>query len=171
MSEFDWPNYTPPVHEVQPTINLYFPDWWHKHGSKMRLQTTNANPDIILIAGSAASVTVSRHDRHQLWAVGWEIVQSQREKSQGLTLMDDNDLQRAFGLRHDLGSNGEWMVKRYGGTTASQGNFHRWQRFLNIPHPGTGLDGDLNVSVELNDATQQAIRQIIGARWADPVKA
>lgn len=49
------------------------------------------------------------------------------------------------------------MIRRYGGTTADQGRFIRYNRFLNIPGPGTGHDGDSNISVEIRSEMQDAV--------------
>jgi hypothetical protein len=56
---------------------------------------------------------------------------------------------------------GEWLLDRYGGDSAAQGFYIRWRNCLNIPCPGTGHDGDPNISVTLSDDIKEAVRQLL----------
>lgn len=54
------------------------------------------------------------------------------------------------------------MLDRFGGTVARQGIFIRWRDFMNIPGPGTGGDGDANISVMITGEIKEAIKTILG---------
>ncbi len=56
---------------------------------------------------------------------------------------------------------GSWLVGRYGGNSAVQSKFIRWGNFLNIPCPGTGHDGDPNVSIYVTDEIREAVRKLL----------
>ncbi|MCX6720615.1 MAG: hypothetical protein NTW11_02320 [Candidatus Staskawiczbacteria bacterium] len=137
------------------------PIWWHKHGSKMRLKVFSHSANIFLvIQGSAAELKVGKLDNR--WIVAWKITQSPTENSSGRIIMNDHSLAQAFGLDDDGLFSSCWLIERYGGTVAHQGQFIRWDKFLNIPCPGTGHDGDLNVSIYLDEKIKEAVGKLLG---------
>jgi len=54
-----------------------------------------------------------------------------------------------------------WLIERYGGTVAAQGEFFRCGSYLNIPHPGTGYQGDPNLSILLDYSIRLAVMQLL----------
>ena len=85
--------------------------------------------------------------------------------------MSTKNLRCAFGLSDEEDYDGSratflpWRntnIERYGGTCFYQGVFLRYEYFLNIPGPGTGNDGNPNISVELDDGIKNAVRQLLG---------
>lgn len=145
------------------------PIWWHHHGMKMALKELRleGNAPWITIAASAAELKISPVlSRDTPWALDWRVVHYQpvEEQATGRVLFSAEELQSAFGLSDRMCDFGEWLIDRYGGTTARQGSFIRYRNFLNIPCPGTGHDGDPNISLMLGSDIQQAINTILMAK-------
>lgn len=71
----------------------------------------------------------------------------------------------AFGLTDYLPMQlpGDFLLEKYGGDVACQFLFIRWQDYLNIPGPGTGHDGDPNISIKLTDEIKEAIRALLAS--------
>lgn len=117
----------------------------------------------IAIAGSAAWVNIDQApEKEGEWNVAWKVKHSYRKHVTGLTVMHDQTLARAFGLEDDIYNHSLWLISGYGGTSAEQGQYIRYRDYLNINCPGTGHDGDPNVSIVLDEQIKQAIRQILG---------
>lgn len=136
------------------------PIWWHHHGMKMRVLGLNLEGTLLWLQSSAAEVTISVTKGG--WFVGWTLVQSQTEKISGKVFMDKKALRQAFGLENgDVPSHSRWLIDQYGGTVARQGQFIRFENFLNIPCPGTGHDGDPNVSIDLDDSIKAAVQNMV----------
>ena len=136
------------------------PIWWHHHGSKMRLvaQRYKVNKCVAL-KGSVAELKVGKLGKN-CWLVTWKVIHGPDENSFGRIFMDDQCLAAAFGLDNTpIGS--RWLIERFGGTVARQGKFIRSKNYLNIPCPGTGHDGDPNVSVELNAEIISAVSELL----------
>lgn len=144
----------------EPEIRLYHPVWWHHHGSKMRVKNFSIEHYVLFLKGSAASVRFVRQGSGR-WSVDWEVIRSQSEKSGGRILMTKEQMQAAFGLSDESGNAGNWLIQQYGADSADQGSYIRWGKFLNIPCPGTGHDGDPNVSIELDEEMKNAVRQLL----------
>lgn len=155
------------VQQRDPEIRWYFPIWCHHHGSKMRVEQLDQQNRVLVISGSAAKVTIRKassvYPNAKGWFVDWEVVQYQpyEEGVRGRSHFNDEDVAAAFGLS-ESGKFGEWLIKQFGADSASQGKYIRWRNFLNIPCPGTGHDGDPNVSIHLDEEIQNAVRQLLG---------
>jgi len=142
------------------------PVWWHTRGLKMHLKECDENRKHIVIEGSAAKVTIDRVniDRIVGWFVEWRVVNCFpiKEQTDGRVMMSYSELAAAFGLNNDYVVQGsDWLIDQYGGTVASQGKFIRYQKYLNIPCPGTGHDGDPNVSIELKEEIKEAVGSVL----------
>ena len=153
-------------HSPEPEIKFGSePIWWHHHGHKMILleeDKTGYDPNKVIIRGSAAEVIVSKHPNIvDYWFVDWKVVQSMEEFSKGRTSMRFWDMERAFGLSDERDEHCDAILEKFGGTTAHQGKYIRYLQYLNIPGPGTGHDGDPNVSIELDSNIQETIRRFI----------
>ena len=161
-----------------PELRMGHPVWWHGHGTKMQVEMLDLEERRLVLSGSAAKVTVTKsssidpeYQRH--WMVNWNVIQSvpDKEGAQGGVLFSRGELAAAFMLTNDpedsafgnarYPSYGEWVVDDFGGDSAAQGRFIRWGEFLNIPCPGTGHDGDPNVSVLVDEAMKEAIRSLL----------
>ena len=136
------------------------PIWCHHHGSKMRIQCFNKNESFVFIKGSAASLRIILVP-NGLWLVEWEVENGIFKKVNGSTVFTRDELRAAFGLSDDSGKFGGWLIDQYGADSAQQGVYIRWKDFLNIPCPGTGHDGDPNISIHLDDEIKIAVRQLL----------
>lgn len=152
------------VQRRDPEIRMCFPIWFHHHGYKMCVEKLLSKGNhLLIIAGSAAGVKITRRATtvDEGWFIEWEVVQSQQSKVNGRVVFTADDLRAAFGLSQESGEFGDWLIERFGADSASQGKFIRWKNFLNIPCPGTGHDGDPNVSIHIDEEVQNAIRRLL----------
>lgn len=155
------------IHRRDPEIQLYFPIWYHGHGRKMYVERFDRKNHTLIISGSAAKVVIKKassvYSDVKGWLVDWEVVQFRpyEEGVLGRTHFDDDDLAAAFGLSDDSDEFGDWLIERYGADSAAQGKYIRWRDFLNIPCPGTGGNGDPNISIDLDDEIRNAVRQLL----------
>jgi len=138
------------------------PIWFHAHGSKMEIVAHDKNT--ISIRSNAASLLI----RRSLVGVVDYLVEWNIDHDPGFTKgnvwMTGSELASAFGLSDNMGDFGEWLIARFGGTTAAEGKFIRYKKFLNVPCPGTGNDGDPNISIMINNNIREAICHILAAR-------
>lgn len=97
------------------------------------------------------------------WDLEWTVAEywPTEELVRGKRRFRTETLQSAFGLSDTSPYHGRPLIERFGGEAASQGEFIRWRDFLNIPGPGTGHDGDANISIRLSPQTDKAICQLI----------
>ena len=155
------------VQRRDPEIRWYFPIWCHHHGSKMCVEQFDRQNQVLVISGSAAKVIIRKassvYPGAKGWFVDWEVVQCKlyEEGVHGRSRFNDEDIKAAFGLSESSGKFGEWLIKQFGADSAEQGKYIRWKNFLNIPCPGTGHDGDPNVSIHLDEEIQNAVRQLL----------
>jgi hypothetical protein len=155
------------VRRTEPEIRQCLPMWYHHHGFKMRLVEFNEAGHRLVIAGSAAKVVIIPGRKVQEggngWAVSWEVIQhvANDEAVHGQRQIDSDELAAAFGLTDNSGEFGQWMLDQFGAHSAEQGKYIRWTHFLNIPCPGTGHDGDPNVSIHIDDDMRDAVRRLL----------
>lgn len=154
--------------EIKPSLKSGWgqPVWYHHHGRKMMLQENESDRDKVVIKGSAAELNITHLEEldyrgRERWNVEWMVGQSPEEKVQGSRVFSERELLSAFGFENTTDPCSVWMIQRYGGSTASQGKFIRFDNYLNIPHPGTGHDGDPNVSIELDDEIKEAVKKLL----------
>lgn len=156
------------VHK-RPAFNWTGPDWWHHHGIKMLLRPEESTSQHLVIRGSAAELHLTSSAllkqeliiSSPLWRAWWKVRQSPNEWSEGRVLMGLDTVRAAFGFDDSSTPDSVWLIERYGGEAAAQGQFIRWKRYLNIPGPGTGNDGDPNISIELDKRIQQAVINLV----------
>lgn len=146
-----------------------FPDWYHHHGWKMDLKGLDVAGCKLIIAGSAAEVIISSTNQYKErelespWFVDWRVTECTptEEIVRGRRRFRDDHLAAAFGLSDEQFYTTPWMLHRYQGTTAAQGLFIRYEDYLNIPGPGTGHDGDPNVSILLDEKIITAVGRLL----------
>ena len=139
-----------------------FPDWHHHHSRKMKLVCESIASSFVVIQGSAAELVISRLPSGN-FMLKWLILHSGSEHVRGQVIFSSSDLASAFRL-HSLcltEESGQLLVNRFGGEVAKQMCYIRWKQYLNIPGPGTGHDGDPNLSVRIDDQMTEAVRKLI----------
>ena len=146
-------------------VLLSSPIWCHHHGAKMQVVQFNQEEHRLVIAGSAAKVTIRHGSQIQeggdVWVVDWEVTHAHDEVVRGRRRFEKHELLAAFGLTAHSGNFGQWLLERFGADSAEQGKYIRWRHFLNIPGPGTGHDGDPNVSIHIDDGIREVVRQLL----------
>jgi hypothetical protein len=152
-----------------PELKNGHPIWWHHHGRKM--EVSEQTDDRLIIKSNAARLTIQKASpifpdeplTKDHWFVDWQVVQCRpiQELVSGRRWLTRDDLRSAFGIIDDSGKYGKWLIDRYGADAAEQMKYIRWHEFLNIPCPGTGNDGDPNISIEISDEIQRAIAKLL----------
>lgn len=146
-------------------MGLFGPNWWHHHGTKMHLQEVQ-NRRLLIISGSVAKIIISPATDAALpentWLLKWEVHHSRKEGVQGCVLFSTKNLRAAFSIPPTEPEPGhKWLYDQYGATSAIQGKYIRQGAHLTIPCPGTGHDGDPNISLELNDEICGAVTKLM----------
>ncbi|OGZ21141.1 MAG: hypothetical protein A2922_00305 [Candidatus Nealsonbacteria bacterium RIFCSPLOWO2_01_FULL_43_36] len=150
----------------RPLFDMGKPIWWHHRGFKMKLRRSEIPSHTILIEGGAAMVLIAKGG-HKSWLIDWRVTHYFPDiKVDGRTFMSNQELAGAFGLEDYISQDSEWLIERFGGSAAIQGKFIRWREYLNIPCPGTGHDGDPNVSIEIDHDIKKAVRDLLSAETA-----
>lgn len=142
------------------TKNGDVPVWCHHHCTKMRIDTSNENLEFFILTGSAASLKITCAGTGK-YVVLWEVIHSPAERASGSVVFTKDQLRAAFGLSDLSGDFGGWLIDRFGASSAEQGKYIRWNDYLNIPCPGTGNDGDPNISIFLDDDIKLAVQQFL----------
>jgi hypothetical protein len=125
----------------------------------MTVENFNRETNQLVLSGSVARLYISHvFGSQKEWAVDWEITEP-NGKVVGSTIFSNTDLALAFDIIS--GFNHEELAKRYDAESASQGRYIRWKRYLNIPCPGTGLDGDPNISIWLSEPIKNAVKELL----------
>jgi len=142
-------------------MGLFGPNWWHHHGIKMCVKYKDSKA--ITVAATAASLHIwlAHPKTGRPWMVEWKVIQSQTEKTEGTVRFSTEELRGAFGISATIPEpTSQWLFHRYDCECGRQGKYIRLRDFLNIPCPGTGHDGDPNISLELTDEIREAVRQL-----------
>lgn len=148
------------VEERTPEMSgMGFPVWWHHHGTKMKLIAQGICNDLLIIQGSAAELVIGRIGA--LWSASWKVIHDPHTQVTGQAIFGNNDLLAAFGFMDRVGKLSKWLIDRYGGSAADQRKFIRYRDWLNIPCPGTGHDGDPNISIKIDDHIRKAVKELV----------
>ncbi len=85
------------------------------------------------------------------------------EWMQGDVHFSEDELKQAFNLLPPNSAVGDLVVmkEKFDADRAVPGHFIRKGKFLNVPMPGTGMDGDPNISILITDEIQKAVRNLI----------
>jgi len=148
----------------EPECGMTGPIWWHHHGCKMKIVAQGPCNDLLLLQGSAAELLIQKHQAD--WLLIWKIIHGPRTAVSGTVIFPNKELVAAFSspphqLYYDTPSHSQWLLTRYGGDAAYQGLFIHFKDCLNIPGPGTGNDGDPNISVALDEKITKAISDLV----------
>lgn len=142
--------------------NLMTPPWFHRSGYEMRLGGYHINRPIgkeecILLGCKNHQIQISPVG--QAFKLLWKINGTYPLRHfQGEILLDSEEIQLAFNLcsRVSNGHNGDWDRKK-------RGLFIGKGPYLNIPGPGTGEDGDPNISVLVTANVREAVKELLNS--------
>ena len=160
------------MEKKKPVFVCGYPIWYHHHGHKIKVDKKIKG--WISLKGSAASLDIQKAINRfpsleylkGQWLADWTVVQfgPTEEMVKGRRVFTVADLQNAFGLDEGSGPSGESLIKLYGADVAEQMKYIRWKEFLNIPCPGTGNDGDPNISILITQEIQAAATELIAQK-------
>lgn len=162
-----------------------WPAWWHHRGEKMTVTFLDTVNTVLELTASAASVTIKELEVEPVWQkpllrkkaasaqtpivyktewiVRWQVVQTVNlDFVNGQARFFTEELRAAFGIQplpRELSH--MWLIQQYGADDARQKLFIRRGPYLNIPCPGTGHDGDPNVSIYVTDEIKAAVEQLL----------
>ena len=130
------------------------PNWWHTHGNKMDICKRESSRNRLVIKGSVAELRIIKtEDKGEFFCIiKWRITNFYLlVEVSGKVYMPLEEVSSAFGLIENIPPRykNDYLIRKYGGTAAYQGHFIRLDDCLNIPGPGTALDGDQNISIWL----------------------
>lgn len=150
------------------------PGWWNPRGHKMGIGTsgtmlTGQKADLTLRPkkGISLAVRINQVFSRDKYTLGWHVNHKggfDPAYTAGGIELNSKEIRRMFCLAEGVEEKDQWMTKQYRGTAAVQGKFLRQDRYLNIPGPGTGQDGDANVSIFVSDEIMKAVRDLLAAR-------
>lgn len=137
------------------------PIWFHHHGTKLELIYYDEN--IVIIKSNATRLSISKKitKKDVLWNINYSISHGDSCLTSNSLIMTSESLARAFGLDDNFEESGSSILKEFGGTNGLQGKYIRYKEYLNLPGPGTGHDGDPNLSIKIDDKIKTAIVQLL----------
>jgi hypothetical protein len=140
------------------------PNWFNPHGLKMSLgdypicQVTHENE--VLVGSNVARLQIRPSMVNQgKYQVLWQINHGPGEFVQGQVQLTKGELEEAFELCPNPPRN--VFAEHINVDAAIQGHYVRKNRWLTIPAPGPGFDGDPNISIFVTDDLQDAVRKLI----------
>lgn len=148
---------------TEPKFRMFdVPVWYHLHGSKCRVDTLDLSNKLLNIEASAAGLAVRLRNTNSpyRWEIIWSVRHGADELDVGNRIFSDKDLEGAF-LNDGSTEGGEAIIAEHGGSSAHQGYYLRFKRYLNIPGPGTGHDGDPNISIEVDETIKSAVQKLL----------
>lgn len=139
------------------------PSWFHHHGLELSLggkpiiQVTHENE--VVVDSNVAHLQIRPSITKGVYQVIWHIAFSSNESVQGQICLTHSELKEAF----DLSSTNEKSVfaELLNADVGVQGHYIREGKWLNMPAPGNGFDGDPNISVFVTDDLQDAVRKLV----------
>ncbi len=138
------------------------PSWFVGHGNKMGVDCLNAGDDVLRITnGSVATLSLARL-RDRGFMVMFSITHASGQTS-GRLGFSKNDLRRAFSNRRYSDKETLEFANACGKQldAGEQGLYFRLGNYLNIPCPGTGMQGDSNVSIYITPEIRRAVMKFL----------
>ncbi len=143
--------------------------WWNTNGSFMGVEKFDPKKkELVIGSGSIAHLTIKPSSRDGLWAVQWYILHKyyggddRNDEVRGQVHMNGTELRAAFGLPGGVIGNGK-LAKHFGADVMVQGLFIRQSHYLNIPMPGSTLQGDPNISIFVHPEIKVAVEKLLTA--------
>lgn len=154
------------------------PGWWNPQGHAIKVGTsgtvlTGEKADLALQSKESldAFIKIRQVYSRDKYTLAWRVNHSggfDTPYTAGSIEVNSNDLKLMFAFLDGAEEGSAWMLRQYGGTAAVQGKFLRHNRYLNIPGPGTGEDGDANISIFVSDEIMMAVRDMLATKKYSP---
>ena len=145
--------------QLPPGLNVVgHPVWWHMRGYKIRLTAANFHIKFVEFSASATKLTIAKHptDNHS-WIIAWHITHSPYAFADGQIGLSTAQLRSAFGIGSRPSYDDEEFRQLFLYDDAYPGHFIRYADYLNFPCPGTGHDGDPNISIYITGDMKDVI--------------
>lgn len=149
---------------VPESAKLCCPSWFHKGGLNEMDMKIFQNRRLVIVSNNMARLIIKPAESVPGWMVKWEVGWSPQTKAWGWRNFTDQELAAAFGLIDDEGKSGYSLRHKYLLNSAEEGKYGRSGKYLNIPYPGHGHDGDPNISVYITEEIHKAIAAILEFR-------
>lgn len=153
------------------TIRLW-PDWWMRKGYQIDA-IPEGTDQLQLVSGKYAEMNISRSAPNR-WNITWNLEHGDGRVT-GEIKMSDDELAGAFGLTNFGFEAPEPMLpsilKNHHFDVYMPGTYVRYGQYLNIPCPGTGMLGDPNFSICLDEQVMSAIAKLLGIPYTAPTWA
>ncbi|MFA5747554.1 MAG: hypothetical protein WC872_00405 [Candidatus Absconditabacterales bacterium] len=149
-----------------PKYSRGVPEWFHDLGRETKFRSFDAEQKILIISretsfGEIAKLTIYPNPNNDTYFVKIEINFGMDDKTKTVISVLDHTLYSAFGFSDLSPEPAEELIKRYGCSAASVGQFVRYENYLNMPGPGTGNDCDTNISILIDDKMKEAVLKLI----------
>lgn len=148
--------------------------WWSTKGSFMGVEKSDLEKKELVIGnGNLARLTITKCNfegafSDEKWLVKWYILHEYRGTAEsnnevrGQVIMTEKELRAAFGLPGGVIGNGA-LAKHFGADVMVQGRFIRQSHYLNIPMPGSTMQGDPNISIFIHPVIREAVGTLLAA--------
>lgn len=129
------------------------PIWWHPGGINIEIESLSDNS--VHLKSRFVRLSFIKEYASQGVIIEWHIHSLldshalEKHHYQGKMSFDMPTAAAAFGMVDLCHRSSAWMIDFYGAQAARQGFFIRYGDYLSIPGPGTGRDGDSNLSLFL----------------------
>lgn len=133
--------------------------WWHPHGIKLILAERKTRGPLVIESG-ASRLEISKNPGGGFVA-DCRIRHIMTSVAHGRIFTTEKEFKHAFDIAVQTDENGSEVLLEYGGTAASTGVFIRYKDWLNLPCPGTGFDGDPNISLKLTEEIKKEAKSFI----------
>lgn len=140
------------------------PIWWYHHGFKLMVTNCDIPNRCVVFATNTASIRFTQRAMtvDEGWFVDWMIRYGQQDQMSGRIVLSTRDLLIAFDLEVPKEAESDSVLtRRFDAEVARQGRYIRTGPFLNIPGPGTGSDGDPNMSIYLEKSIRVAMDKLL----------
>jgi hypothetical protein len=151
----------------KPLVRMFgLPSWHHHHSSKLSIvgfdNLNSAESKMLILKSNVVDIRIHPDSSQKGWVVEYEICHSIDSWNKGRVWMSTDNLKTAFGLSDECEEMwGQTILIEHGGDVAYQGMYIRYGRYLNIPGPGTGHDGDANISICVNNEIKGAVELLL----------
>lgn len=143
-------------------VVLRSPPWWHKRGQEMEIGDFEEWKKTLILSGPCAllSITLVGLVPDQGWFLHWEIDHGGGSQVKGTAFLHNECLKAAFGLVKKTSGYSDILRQKFRADCAEIGEYIRTGNYLNIPSPGSGADGDPNISVYITDEMRECVRKL-----------
>jgi hypothetical protein len=155
------------------TAQLTPPKWFHNLGRFVYRTSDRRDPFTLTFTSKSAHLKISKAHTSGLWKIRWIIYFGKRTgKVEGHLIFTEAELRTLFHLCRTEGDvcalDAEYGIK-WGAEIAAPGLFVRSKIFANVPGPGTGKDGDPNISFMITKIMKEKVEHLIRTGRTDAV--